>query len=80
MVITALIVGLPPTILAFASLIQSIRNGAKSDVIAGHVNSAASAQVAKINGLEQEVRQMRAEMADRKEIAAVLAAKVPEAK
>ena len=46
---------------------------AKADVIAGHVNSAASTSAAQIAALQNEIRLMREVAAEKKETAAVLA-------
>jgi hypothetical protein len=48
---------------------------AKADVIAGHVNSAASASVAKIDALTEQVAQLTALRADEKKTAELLAQK-----
>lgn len=54
---------------------------AKVDVVTGHVNSAASASVTKIDSLQNQITEMRAQLASKDQIAAVLAASVhtPEA-
>jgi hypothetical protein len=46
---------------------------AKSDVIAGHVNSAATGQTVKIEALQSEVTRLTANLADQKQAAALLA-------
>ena len=47
---------------------------AKADLIAGHVNSAATASVTKIQGLQDQLTEMRAQLASKDQTAAVLAA------
>lgn len=55
------------------NVIIALKTLAEARVITGHVNSAASASVAKIDLMQQELTRMRAELADKKEIAALLA-------
>lgn len=47
---------------------------AKTEVIAGRVDGAATASVAKIEGLQKEMALLRETVADQKQVAAVLAA------
>lgn len=56
-----------------AGIYVSLRNGAKSDVIAGHVNSAATAATAKIEGLQKELKLLQDVMAKDNQRAALLA-------
>lgn len=53
------------------TLVQDVKTEAK--VITGHVNSSATAAAKKIESLEEQIRFMRAEMADKKQIAALVA-------
>ena len=59
------------TVLRTAKKVDTI--DAKADVITGHVNSAAAASAAKIDGLQKELLLMRESLAERKETAALLA-------
>lgn len=45
----------------------------KADIISGHVNSAAAAAAAKIEGLEKEIALLRSTMNEQKQAAALLA-------
>jgi ABC-type uncharacterized transport system ATPase subunit len=69
----ALIVAVPPTLVALSGLIVSIRNGKKADVIKEHVNSTATKQQEKIDNLTTQVESLLAVQAERKEIASLLA-------
>jgi hypothetical protein len=79
----ALITNAPAIITAMASVLAatgaiigvlvSLRNGAKADVIVGHVNSAATKSAAEIAALRHEVETLRATASDNRETAALLA-------
>lgn len=77
-VIVALLVALAPTILAISTLVVSIRNGKKSDVIKEHVNSTATKQQEKIDRLTAQVEALIADKAEKKETAALLAQAIVE--
>jgi hypothetical protein len=49
---------------------------AKADLIAGHVNSTATAQASKIDSLQSEVTLLRSLLSDKSQVAAVLAQSV----
>lgn len=72
-VVLAMITAIPPTLLALATLIVSINNSRKADVIAGHVNGSAAAAAADAANLRKQIETMAREAADKREIAAVLA-------
>ena len=80
-IIGAIAVLIPVLAAAIVSIIVALRSStaaikevsAKADVIAGHVNSAASKSAEEIAGLRRELELMRTVAAEKKEIAADLA-------
>jgi len=84
-----LIVAIGTLITGIATAIITIRNGKKSErgrqkaeeqaaVITAHVNSAATASVAKIEGLQQQVSDLHTTVAQQTQTAALLAQSVIE--
>lgn len=71
--IVALIVAIPPTLLALGTLIVGIRNSRKADIITKDVNSGAKAARDEITQLRSEVASLLADKAERKQVAALLA-------
>lgn len=79
-ILVALVISVAPTLAAFASVIVSLKNSkraerieAKADVIQEHVNSTASEARAEIRSLQEQVRLLVENNAERKQTAALLA-------
>jgi hypothetical protein len=73
LILSALGVIIVNIITALKSSRQIAAVSAKADVIAGHVNSTATAQTAKIEGLQKEIAILTGVIADKSKDAAVLA-------
>lgn len=75
--IVAIFAGASALVVAIGTAIVNIiainRVSDKADVITAHVNSAASASVEKIEGLQREVAALTARLSDQKQTAALLA-------
>ncbi len=75
-VLIALINNLPQILTAIAAVVgavYAIKSKLQGEVVAKHVNGAASVSVAKIESLEREVRRSAFELAERKQAAALMA-------
>jgi len=70
----AILATIPPTLAALGALVVSMRTDAKTDVVIGHVNSAATKAQGEIAALRHELELMRTQAAETKQTAAVLAA------
>lgn len=57
--------------------VLTLRNGWKTDIVAAHVNSSATKAQEEIRALQSQLAGLKADMAEKKEIAALLASKVP---
>lgn len=77
--ITSLITAAGILIGIIVNAILTLRNGWKTDIVAAHVNSAATKAQEEIRSLRAEVESMRVDASDKKEIASLLASKVPSA-
>lgn len=82
--ITQVIAAIGTFIGVLVTAIISLRNGwktdkvaAKTEVVAAHVNSAATKSNEEIKSLRDQITALKADMADKKEIAALLASKIP---
>jgi len=76
LIITALGIVIVNIIVALRSSKQIMEVSAKTDVIAGHVNSNATRQIVKIESLQKEVAALNQLLADKVQVAAVLAQSV----
>jgi hypothetical protein len=69
----ALVGGLPLTIAALGTLVVSLRNGGKADVIIGHVNSEKTAAEGRELTLRAENKLLRESLEESRQAAALLA-------
>lgn len=75
--LTQIITAVGTLIGVLVTAILTLRNGWKTDIVAAHVNSSATKAQEEIRALQARIEVMRLDLADKKEIAALLASKIP---